>query len=135
MGGGIRDGGGGRRVGRRGRPECRVGTHAHNDTALAVANSLAGVKGGARMVQGCVNGYGERTGKRRFARRAGNLELKMDRRCLPEGSVSRLVAVAGAVAKAWQANARSAAGVRRVERVRAQGRAPRRGVVEDAAVV
>ena len=81
-------------------PECRVGTHAHNDTALAVANSLAGVKGGARMVQGCVNGYGERTGNADLLAVAGNLELKMNRRCLPEGSVSRLVAVAGAVAKA-----------------------------------
>jgi 2-isopropylmalate synthase len=41
---------------------CGVGVHMHNDTAVAVANSLAGVRGGANMVQGCVNGYGERTG-------------------------------------------------------------------------
>jgi len=81
---------------------CRVGTHAHNDTALAVANSLAGVRGGARMVQGCVNGYGERTGNADVLAVAGNLELKMGLRCLPGGAdaVRRLTQTAHAVAGA-----------------------------------
>jgi 2-isopropylmalate synthase len=81
---------------------CRLGTHAHNDTSLAVANSLAGVKGGARMVQGCVNGYGERTGNADVLVVAGNLELKMNKRCLPEGTdaVKRLTQTASLVAKA-----------------------------------
>ena len=81
---------------------CRVGAHAHNDTALAVANSLAGVRGGARMVQGCVNGYGERTGNADLLVVAGNLELKMDARCLPGGedAVRRLTRTAAGVAKA-----------------------------------
>ena len=81
---------------------CRVGTHAHNDTALAVANSLAGVRGGARMVQGCVNGYGERTGNADVLAVAGNLELKMGLRCLPGGAdaVRRLTQTARAVAEA-----------------------------------
>ena len=80
---------------------CRVGTHAHNDTALAVANSLAGVRGGARMVQGCVNGYGERTGNADVLAVAGNLELKMGLRCLPGGAdaVRRLTQTARAVAE------------------------------------
>src|SRR4029077_9537936 len=37
-------------------------THCHNDLGLAVANSLAGVGGGARQVECAVNGLGERAG-------------------------------------------------------------------------
>jgi len=36
--------------------------HCHNDLGLAVANSLAGVRAGARQVEGSVNGIGERAG-------------------------------------------------------------------------
>lgn len=39
-----------------------VSTHCHNDLGLAVANSLAGVQAGARQVEVCVNGLGERAG-------------------------------------------------------------------------
>ncbi|HEX6312097.1 MAG TPA: 2-isopropylmalate synthase, partial [Acidimicrobiia bacterium] len=39
-----------------------VSTHCHNDLGLAVANSLAGVKAGARQVECAVNGLGERAG-------------------------------------------------------------------------
>ena len=79
---------------------CGVGVHMHNDTAVAVANSLAGVRGGADMVQGCVNGYGERTGNADLLVAAANLELKMHMRCLPPGAVERLTRVSEAVAKA-----------------------------------
>ncbi len=37
-------------------------THCHNDLGLATANSLAGVQAGARQVEVCVNGIGERAG-------------------------------------------------------------------------
>ena len=81
---------------------CGVGAHAHNDAALAVANSLAGVRGGARMVQGCVNGYGERTGNADVLVCAANLHLKMGLRCLPEGdaAIRRLKLTAERVANA-----------------------------------
>ena len=39
-----------------------LGCHFHNDSGCAVANSLVAVRMGATQVQGCVNGYGERTG-------------------------------------------------------------------------
>jgi 2-isopropylmalate synthase len=39
-----------------------LSTHCHNDLGLAVANSLAGVQSGARQVEVCVNGLGERAG-------------------------------------------------------------------------
>ena len=43
-------------------PEARLGIHCHNDTENAVANSLMAVEAGARMVQGTINGLGERCG-------------------------------------------------------------------------
>lgn len=39
-----------------------MSTHCHNDLGLAVANSLSGVRAGARQVEVCVNGLGERAG-------------------------------------------------------------------------
>jgi 2-isopropylmalate synthase len=39
-----------------------LSTHCHNDLGLAVANSLSGVRNGARQVEVCVNGLGERAG-------------------------------------------------------------------------
>ncbi len=39
-----------------------LSVHCHNDLGLAVANSLAGMHVGARQVEGCVNGIGERAG-------------------------------------------------------------------------
>ncbi|HOB38703.1 MAG TPA: citramalate synthase [Methanomassiliicoccaceae archaeon] len=56
-----------------------TGIHAHNDGELAVANSLAAVAAGARMVQGTVNGLGERTGNANLCSIIPNLALKMRR--------------------------------------------------------
>jgi 2-isopropylmalate synthase len=39
-----------------------LSVHCHNDLGLAVANSLASVRAGARQVETCVNGIGERAG-------------------------------------------------------------------------
>ena len=39
-----------------------LSTHCHNDLGLATANSLAGVQAGARQVEVCINGLGERAG-------------------------------------------------------------------------
>src|SRR5262249_830155 len=46
---------------------AELGIHTHNDSECAVANSLAAVEAGARLVQGCVNGYGERCGNANLA--------------------------------------------------------------------
>ncbi|MEW6333595.1 MAG: citramalate synthase [Thermodesulfobacteriota bacterium] len=71
-------------------PAGRLGIHTHNDCGLAVANSLAAVRAGATMVQGTVNGYGERCGNADLTAVIGNLQLKMRRRCLPEDSLRQL---------------------------------------------
>ena len=61
----------------RSHPEVSVGIHAHNDTECGVANSLAGVDAGARLVQGTVNGHGERCGNANLISILGALELKL----------------------------------------------------------
>lgn len=83
-----------------GKGGSEIGIHCHNDGGLAVANSLSAVRGGARMVQGCINGYGERTGNADLIAIAGDLETKMRRRCLPDGGLQKLTAVSRAVASA-----------------------------------
>jgi len=45
-----------------GGPSVTISTHCHNDLGMAVANTLAGVKAGARQVECTINGLGERAG-------------------------------------------------------------------------
>lgn len=55
-----------------------LGIHAHNDGGCAVANTLTAVREGAVMVQGTVNGYGERCGNADLCSIIPALVLKMD---------------------------------------------------------
>src|SRR6195256_4657925 len=55
----------------------RVGIHTHNDCELAVANTLEGVLAGADMVQGTINGYGERCGNANLVSVVANLVLPL----------------------------------------------------------
>jgi len=61
-----------------------VGIHCHNDAECGVANSLAAVRAGATMVQGTMNGYGERCGNANLVSIVPNLQLKMGHECLPD---------------------------------------------------
>ena len=54
-----------------------VGIHVHDDAGCGVANSLAAVREGARLVQGTVNGYGERCGNANLVSILPALQLKM----------------------------------------------------------
>jgi 2-isopropylmalate synthase len=58
-------------------PKVEVGIHVHDDAGCGVANSLAAVREGARMVQGTVNGYGERCGNANLTSILPALQLKM----------------------------------------------------------
>ena len=58
-------------------PGNKVGIHFHNDTGNAVANSLAGIRAGARQVQGTINGLGERCGNANLVSIIPTLMLKM----------------------------------------------------------
>ncbi len=71
-------------------PPERLGIHAHNDGGLAVANTIAAVQAGVAMVQGTVNGYGERCGNADLTTVIANLQLKMNRPCIPAASLRQL---------------------------------------------
>ena len=58
-------------------PDIPLGIHAHNDSGLAVANTLAAVEAGVTHVQGTFNGYGERCGNADLCTVIPNLQLKM----------------------------------------------------------
>ena len=69
-----------------------LGIHCHNDGELAVANTLAAVRAGARHVQGTVNGYGERCGNANLISIIPNLQLKMGYQCIPDHYMPNLTA-------------------------------------------
>jgi len=54
-----------------------VGVHYHDDVGTAVASSLAAVEAGVLQVQGCINGYGERTGNANLSTLIPDLQAKM----------------------------------------------------------
>ena len=69
---------------------CKVGIHCHNDTGLAVANSLFALNAGAVHVQGVMNGYGERCGNANLITIAADLSLKMGCELKCKNNMSRL---------------------------------------------
>jgi 2-isopropylmalate synthase len=71
-------------------PGMPLGIHAHNDSELAVANSLAAVAAGCFQVQGTINGLGERCGNANLCSIIPALQLKMGRDCLAEHDLVRL---------------------------------------------
>jgi 2-isopropylmalate synthase len=78
---------------------ARLGIHCHDDTACAVANTLAAVDAGATHVQGTANGYGERAGNANLFSVVANLELKKDRPVLPAGRLREMSRIAHAVSE------------------------------------
>lgn len=68
----------------------RLGIHAHNDCASAVANTLSAVRAGAVMVQGTINGYGERCGNADMTAIIPVLCCKMDRPCISMAQLANL---------------------------------------------
>lgn len=72
--------------------EIGLGIHTHNDSGTAVANALAAVLAGVTMVQGTINGYGERCGNADLCTLIPNLQLKLGYRCLEEGQLEKLTA-------------------------------------------
>jgi 2-isopropylmalate synthase len=68
----------------------QIGIHTHNDSGTAVANALAAVMGGARMVQGTINGYGERCGNANLCSMIPNLQLKLGYTCVQPEQLAHL---------------------------------------------
>ncbi|HEY9635866.1 MAG TPA: citramalate synthase [Coleofasciculaceae cyanobacterium] len=67
-----------------------LGIHTHNDSGTAIANALAGVLEGVRMVQGTINGYGERCGNADICSLIPNLQLKLGYKCIQDEQLARL---------------------------------------------
>ncbi len=65
-------------------PGMPLGIHVHNDSHCAVANSITAVKAGVTLVQGCLNGHGERCGNANLASIIANLKLKMGVNCVTD---------------------------------------------------
>ena len=74
----------------RGEVKTPLGIHAHNDSAMAVANSMIAVELGAVQVQGTINGFGERCGNANLCSILPNLKLKMKLDCITDAQLQRL---------------------------------------------
>ena len=71
-------------------PSPRLGIHTHNDSGTAVANAIAAVMEGACMVQGTINGYGERCGNANLCTLIPNLQLKLGYACVSDQQLTQL---------------------------------------------
>ena len=73
-----------------GTPAVKTGIHTHNDSGLAVATSIAAIRAGAQIVQGTINGYGERCGNADLTSIIPILALKMGYSCLSPENLKKL---------------------------------------------
>lgn len=73
--------------------DCPVGIHCHNDSGLAVANSIAAVQNGAVQVQGTLNGLGERTGNADLCSIIPIISLRTPFGCLKGDQLQKLTEV------------------------------------------
>src|SRR5690625_7592847 len=80
-----------------GHPDPRLGAHTHNDSGCAVANAVTAVRAGASHVQGCVNGYGERTGNADLITMLADLQLKMGMALVPAETLAETTRIAQAI--------------------------------------
>ncbi|MDD5450173.1 MAG: citramalate synthase [Candidatus Omnitrophica bacterium] len=76
-----------------------IGIHCHNDSDMAVANSIAAVQAGATQVQGTINGLGERCGNANLISIIANLVLKLDMDCMSRINLKELTEVSRYVAE------------------------------------
>jgi 2-isopropylmalate synthase len=67
-----------------------LGIHCHNDSEVAVANSIAGIRAGAIQVQGTINGLGERCGNANLLSIIANLQLKLGHNVLAPAKLKAL---------------------------------------------
>ncbi|HXW85477.1 MAG TPA: citramalate synthase [Candidatus Binataceae bacterium] len=70
--------------------KCRIAIHCHNDSEVAVANSLTAVRAGATQVQGTINGVGERCGNANLVSIIPDLQLKLGYHCVPPAKLKQL---------------------------------------------
>jgi 2-isopropylmalate synthase len=76
-----------------------IGIHCHNDSDVAVANTVAAVEAGCTHVQGCFNGYGERCGNANMCSVLANLEIKLGHTTIGPERLGNLTTVARFIAE------------------------------------
>ena len=74
-------------------PFCTIGIHCHNDCGMAVANSVCGAHSGVGLVQGTINGLGERTGNADLCSIIPSLALHVDSQMTCRENLSELTKV------------------------------------------
>ncbi|MXW01247.1 MAG: citramalate synthase [Holophagales bacterium] len=79
--------------------QARIGIHTHDDGGCGVANSLAAVRAGAVMVQGTINGYGERVANANLVTILPDLQCKMGCSCVPDERLRDLTALSRYIAE------------------------------------
>lgn len=72
---------------------AQIGIHTHNDSDCGTANSIAAVESGARLVQGTLNGYGERTGNANLVAILPALQLKLGYELVSDEQMASLTEV------------------------------------------
>ena len=75
------------------RIQAPIGIHAHNDSGVAVANTIAAVQAGAVHIQGTINGYGERCGNANLCSIIPNLQLKAGYKCLEDDKIKQITSL------------------------------------------
>jgi 2-isopropylmalate synthase len=70
--------------------DVAVGIHTHDDAGCGVANSIVAVERGVRLVQGTMNGYGERCGNANLVSILPALQLKLGYECVSDDQITRL---------------------------------------------
>jgi 2-isopropylmalate synthase len=84
---------------RRALPRAALGIHTHNDSGCAVANALAAIESGCTLVQGVVNGFGERCGNADLTTIIANLKLKMNYNVVSDDQLRSLTEISRAIAE------------------------------------
>ena len=74
-------------------PKLALGVHTHNDSDCAVANAITAVEEGCSLVQGTINGYGERCGNSNLVSIIANLKLKLGISVLSEEQLQSLTEI------------------------------------------
>ncbi|MGD0354740.1 MAG: citramalate synthase [Dehalococcoidia bacterium] len=78
---------------------CPLGIHAHNDSEMGVAVTLAAIESGVEHVEGTINGYGERCGNANLCSIIPALQLKLGIKCITAGQLAHLTEVSRFIAE------------------------------------
>ncbi len=80
-------------------PRAELGIHTHNDSGCAVANALAAIEAGCVLVQGVVNGFGERCGNADITTIIANLKLKMNYNVVTDDQLRALTGISRVISE------------------------------------